>query len=201
MKESVISTQIKNMLRHHCDEVYSNEVGFVVVPDGKGGVRPRPGGTRTTPGWPDLFFLMNSPFTYELTVECKKPTGQTSDDQWRYALLAMRRGQAHLMCRDTDELLTGLCYLGLLPTLWRKLPPLPWDPNAWPQNVNYLPQQREAFWQRQTLDNLEDHDSMALPTMVSGKAVRPYGPPSANKRRQPPYPEPYTMRHGHVVRL
>jgi hypothetical protein len=63
--------------------------------------------------------------------------------QWLYAYRAMRSGIPHFIVRSPDALLTGMAYMGLLPTAF--LAPW-WDKTIWPENVNFLTRTRIRFW-------------------------------------------------------
>jgi hypothetical protein len=152
MTETVVSGSVKQLLTMAGAEWYSSEVGFVgnwdPTEDGGWKARPRRGGTRTTPGWPDIAALCTRPHRYMLTVEAKGTTTKIRVDQWLYALRAMRNGQPHLIVRSGESLVFGLWWLGLLPRHWMAAPPLPMYSLYPPENALYLPRTRFLYWQQ-----------------------------------------------------
>lgn len=146
MREKDVSGACRRVLQSLGGYWWSLESGYQLQTDAKTGkVIPRKGGTRTTPGFPDLIAhvpLLRSEHWFSMTVECKGKLTHVSPAQWLYAQLAASHGLLHFMVRSSDELLTGLSYCGLLDPNRQNLH----DATQWPQNLNYLPQAAERFW-------------------------------------------------------
>jgi hypothetical protein len=191
MTEAIVSGAVKSIITMSGGQWWSTEVGFVghwvEGEDGKWKARPRRGGTRTTPGWPDISALMRRPHNYTLTIEAKGTKTAVREEQWRYALYAMRNGQPHLMVRSAEALVWGLWWLGLLPSAsWVNRPPLPRWREDRPDNINYLARTRYLYWRQARASPL-----YPLPSVdhLAGWGHLP----------QPPHPEPLRAQDDYIV--
>lgn len=180
--EDDTAAAIKGLLSNLAVEWYSTEAGYQghFLPDGTR--VDRRGGTRTTPGIPDLFAYLRDPVQCLLTLEFKGERTDVRTDQWRFALRRSERGEPHLIVRSPQAMLWGLRFLGLLPHAWVERPPaLAVGQSTWetlgeplPVNVNYLPDTRSGFWLNE--------DTAVQPSYCRGLAV------PRNRLRRPPYP-------------
>ena len=144
--EAQCSTAVRALLESSCDDHYSHEVG-ALGEWADGAFKARAGGTRTTPGFPDLTFYLHDPERITLTVEAKGYATRLRAHQWRFAMYRMQRGDPHLIVRSPEALLTGLRYLGLLSA---KLLRAPLDTRALPENFAFLERTRIRMWGRRT---------------------------------------------------
>lgn len=141
LSETAVGLAVASFVSMVGGRIYNAETGFLGhwEDDGGGGRRSvgRKGGTRSTPGTPDMpVVFMCEPWRYTLTVELKGSDTAIKDKDWNYCLDAATYGQPHLLVRSGEEFLTGLRYLGLLPARLLGVRPQDWD--AWPQNMNFL---------------------------------------------------------------
>lgn len=179
MKETVVSGAIRSLVVLMNGFAYSTESGAIGQWVGEPGQRKflgRPGGTRGTPGWPDLSCLMERPVRYILTVEAKGTSTQIRESQWEYAARAMQLGQPHLIARSQEAFFTGLWFLGLLPKLWLERPPVPRYREEWPDNAQFLERTRILFWEQ-----LRAVPEYPLPSQaeIRGRTKWRFPPPSA----------------------
>jgi hypothetical protein len=142
--EKECSKAVRELLGPYCDDLYSTESGTLWQSDGK----PRAGGTRTTPGIPDLFLYLHDPVVLCLTVEAKGHSTAMRPEQWVFAMQRMQRGEPHLVVRSPQALLNGLRMLGLLPRELFLAPPVQPDPRSLPDNLLFLERTRELMWPR-----------------------------------------------------
>lgn len=137
LSETAVGLAVASWVAMMGGRIYNAETGFLGHYDGEGVRHARKGGTRSTPGTPDMpVVLMAKPWHYTLTVELKGTDTAIKPKDWVYALDAATYGQPHLIVRSGEEFLTGLRYLGLLPRELEQVQPRDWD--AWPQNINFL---------------------------------------------------------------
>lgn len=142
---------------------------------GKGRFVTRKGGTRTTPGIPDLVWLMRDPIAYVLFIEAKGADTSIEEEQWRFQARAALLGIPSLIVRTPDAMLQGLHLLGLLPKRLLKAGKVFWsqyDERERPENVNYLTMMRTRFW-----INVNRMPPYPLP------AIEPNA-----RRKEPPWP-------------
>lgn len=175
--EKQISKAVKDLLNGLGVEWYSTESGYLTVPDGRGGWAPRPGGTRTTPGIPDLLcYSERGAWPFSFTVELKGAETEIKVEQWLYALRRMRRGEPHFIVRSTSALLTGMLFLGVAPK--RVVEGNYGVGGEWPDNLNYLTETRGQL-------------VSARPEIVDQRqwAIVESRFPASNRKRRPPYPE------------
>jgi len=130
--EKECSRAVQALLQPYCDDAYSHEVGGLGQWEG-GKFKARAGGTRTTPGFPDLTFYMRTPRNVTLTVEAKGSSTRVRPEQWLFAWHRMHRGDPHLIVRSPEALVAGLRFLGLLPDRLIGEPVL-----ALPENAAFL---------------------------------------------------------------
>lgn len=159
-KEKDVSKAVKAFLNALSVEWYSTEAGYLAYGSDAEGWRPRPGGTRTTPGIPDIFAYPETQegYPYTFTVEVKGASTAIKDEQWRYARNRMRRGEAHLIVRSVDALITGLAYLGIMPPGWEGQPEMMvWNQDLWPDNLNFLLETRGRMEEREPWRLLSRH--------------------------------------------
>ena len=90
MKESQISREIVGFMRDLGFAVWSTEQGY----------RKERGGTRQTPGIPDLIVMGHGLFTF---VEVKTPKGKLRDSQNDFAAECGRNHVTYLLWRDVRD--------------------------------------------------------------------------------------------------
>lgn len=101
MKEAEISREIVDFLKMLGFAVYSTEQGY----------RKERGGTRQTPGIPDLIVIGHDQFTF---VEVKTPKGKLNIAQQGFRDVALENEVGWKMWRDVREAWDWCAELGLI---------------------------------------------------------------------------------------
>mgnify|MGYP003636798339 FL=1 len=101
MKESAISREIQDFLKMVGFAVYSCEQGY----------RKERGGTRQTPGIPDLYIMGHG---RSLWIEVKTPKGKMRDSQVAFAHQALLNDVPCVMWRDVREAFDWCVSIGIV---------------------------------------------------------------------------------------